>query len=366
MKYSYEGRNFDIKRYPPTTNRSLQPWNASDELILEFLSDKNISAESVVLVNDRFGFLATTLFNAKPISVTDAKSHQKAIERNYTSNSLVLKSKALLNPINELSEFEFGVIKIPKSLEEFEFYIQHLHQSLHPDGTIIGGFMTKYFTPQILEIAGKYFEEVEQTKAIKKARLLILKGKKEIDYQSLMHTIEFKEKNYQQYAGVFSSEHIDYATQFLLEHLNIKESEIKVLDLACGNGVIATQIKTQKPDAEIHLLDDSFLAVESSKLNIDEAHFHWNDSLEDFEDGTFDLIVSNPPFHFEYETNIEVSLNIFEQAHKRLKTSGRFIVVANQHLNYKTHLDKIFTSCSISAENDKFVVYECLKTNIKD
>ena len=330
MKYSYEGRNFDIKRYPPTTNRSLQPWNASDELILEFLSDKNISAESVVLVNDRFGFLATTLFNAKPISVTDAKSHQKAIERNYTSNSLVLKSKALLNPINELSEFEFGVIKIPKSLEEFEFYIQHLHQSLHPDGTIIGGFMTKYFTPQILEIAGKYFEEVEQTKAIKKARLLILKGKKEIDYQSLMHTIEFKEKNYQQYA------------------------------------VIATQIKTQKPDAEIHLLDDSFLAVESSKLNIDEAHFHWNDSLEDFEDGTFDLIVSNPPFHFEYETNIEVSLNIFEQAHKRLKTSGRFIVVANQHLNYKTHLDKIFTSCSISAENDKFVVYECLKTNIKD
>ncbi len=89
MKYTYEGRDFDIKRYPPTTNRSLQPWNASDELILDFLKDHSPNSESIAIVNDRFGFLATVLFNSKPLSVVDCKSHQKSIERNYTSNSWV-------------------------------------------------------------------------------------------------------------------------------------------------------------------------------------------------------------------------------------------------------------------------------------
>jgi len=167
---------------------------------------------------------------------------------------------------------------------------------------------------------------------------------------------------YKQYAGVFSSDHIDYATQFLLEHLKLNETDSKILDLASGNGVIAHQIKAQKPDAEVHLLDDSFLAVESSKLNVEDVSFHWNESLEDFNAKSFDLIVSNPPFHFEYENNIEVSLNLFIQAQRCLKENGRFLLVANQHLNYKTHLDKIFGSCSITAENDKFVVYDCLKS----
>lgn len=360
MKYNYNGRDFVIKRYPATTNRSLQPWNAADELILEYLENKD--SESPVLINDRFGFLATTLFHLKPISVIDYKSHQKSVERNYTSNSLVLKSRYLIKPFDELSEFEVGVIKVPKSVEEFEFQVQQLHRSLSDDGVIICGFMTKYFTPQLLEIASKYFNEVEQSKAKKKARLLILKNKKTIEEQSLKINIEFSDKVYTQFPGVFSSSHIDYATQFFLEHLTVSDSDIKVLDLASGNGIIADHILQQQPTSEVHLMDDSLLAVESSKLNVAKnAKFRWDDSLESYEDNSFDLVVSNPPFHFEYENNIEVALGLFEQVKRCLKESGRFILVANQHLNYKTHLDKIFTYCSISAENDKFVVYECLK-----
>lgn len=126
--------------------------------------------------------------------------------------------------------------------------------------------------------------------------------------------------------------------------------------------MIADNILSQQPNAEVHLVDDSFLAVESSKMNVNEgAHFHWKDSLEDFDDGSLDLVVSNPPFHFEHETNIEVTISLFTQVQRCLKSSGRFVLVANKHLNYKTHLDKLFINCSITAENDKFVAYECLK-----
>ncbi|MEQ9090423.1 MAG: methyltransferase [Balneola sp.] len=362
MKYTYNDRDFDIKRYPPTTNRSLQPWNAADELILEYISDNNLELESSVLINDRFGFLATTLFKLQPISIVNHKSHQKAIERNFVSNSLVLKSRTIKSPLGTLSDIDLGVIKIPKSLEAFEFYLQKLQRPLKENGVIVCGFMTKYFTPQLLEISSKYFEDIQQSKAKKKARLLILKNKKDIKHQEFKVDIEFNDKVYKQYPGVFSSDHIDYATQFLLEHLTVKESENTFLDLASGNGVIADYIINQQPNSEVHLVDDSYLAVESSKMNVSEsAHFHWNDSLEDFEDLSFDLATSNPPFHFEHENNIEVSHSLFEQVQRCLKESGRFVLVANKHLNYKTHLDTLFKTCSITAENDKFVVYECLK-----
>jgi len=362
MKYNYNDRDFDIKRYPSTTNRSLQPWNAADELILEFIGDLNDEPESTALINDRFGFLATTLFKLQPLSVVNHKSHQKAIERNYVSNSLVLKSRSIKTSLESLPDTDVGVIKIPKSLEVFEFYLQLLHCSLKEKGVIVCGFMTKYFTPQLLEISSKYFEDVEQSKAKKKARLLILKNKKEIEHQTVTIDIKFGDKVYKQHPGVFSSDHIDYATQFLLEHLSIKESENNILDLASGNGVIADHILHQKPNSEVHLMDDSFLAVESSKMNVNEsAHFHWNDSLEDFDDESLDLVVSNPPFHFEYETNIEVTISLFTQVQRCLNESGRFVLVANKHLNYKTHLDKLFKTCSITAENEKFEIYECLK-----
>lgn len=367
MKYTYNERDFDIKRYPSTTNKSLQPWNAADELTLEFIKNLKEVPESPVLINDRFGFLATTLFKLQPLSVVNHKSHQKAIERNYIANSLVLKSRTIYTPLESLPDIDLGVIKIPKSLEAFDLYLQILHSSLKENGVIVCGFMTKYFTPQLLQISSKYFEDIQQTKAKKKARLLILKNKKEVKHQTLTLKIKFDNKEYIQYPGVFSSDHIDYATQFLLEHLTVKESEHIILDLASGNGVIADHILNQQPSSEVHLMDDSYLAVESSKLNVNEgAYFHWNDTLENFEDRYLDLVVSNPPFHFEYETNIEVTLGLFRQVYRCLKESGRFVLVSNKHLNYKTHLDKLFETCSIISENDKFIIYECLKQKIEE
>ena len=57
----------------------------------------------------------------------------------------------------------------------------------------------------------------------------------------------------------------------------------------------------------------------------------------------------------------EVSLNLFKQVWKILKPRGRFQLVGNKHLNYKTHLEKIFPHVESIAENDKFVVYSCVK-----
>jgi len=223
-------------------------------------------------------------------------------------------------------------------------------------------FMTKYFSKSSLKIAEYYFEDVEQSMAWKKSRLLILrKPKKDILYKELINTISYQNTKLFQFYGVFSSGGIDIGTQFLLEHLSVKEDEKNILDLASGNGIIAHSILESYPDKSLTLVDDFNLAIASSELNITkpDTSFYCSNTLEDFSDQTFDLVVSNPPFHFEFENNIEVSISLFESVKRVLKKEGRFLLVANKHLNYKTHLDLFFVDVSIVASNDRFEVVCC-------
>ncbi|MEX0662808.1 MAG: methyltransferase [Balneolaceae bacterium] len=356
--------NLSIKRYPSTTNKSLQAWNAGDEFILQKLGEMNLTGKNISIYNDRFGYLSCHLNTHNPKIITHRKSQEKSIKMNLEDNQLQANADRWLTPFSQLSNSDICLLQIPKSLDLFKHFLHKISSTLSDDGTVICAFMTKYFTPSLLEIANDYFEEVEQSLAQKKSRLLVLKKKKPLPDINFLNTINysFDEENpeeLKQYPGVFSSGNIDYATQFLMDTININKDEPTVLDLGSGNGVIARYVQKRYPEAELHLMDDSILAIESSKLNLDEnnTHFHWEDSLENITTG-FDLILSNPPFHFGHETNIEVSLKLFSEVAKALKPNGRFVCVANQHLNYKVHLEKMFTSVDILSQNKKFIIYQ--------
>lgn len=355
-------QQLSISRYPKTLNRSLRAWSAADELTLEHLTENQLLDKKITIYNDRFGFISCHLSGAN--SICSYKSQEKAISLNFSKNKL--GSFTPLSIFDNYEKSQVNLISIPKSLEFFEFLLQKAAISSTADSVTICSFMTKHFTNGFIKLASKYFENVEQTKAKKKARLLILRKAKNITRTDLINSITYKGIAYKQYYGVFSAKNIDYATQFLIENLALKPSDNKILDLASGNGVIASIIKNKSPNSELHLLDDFDLAIESSKLNITDSNtfFHHNDSLERFDKHAFDLVVSNPPFHFEHENNIEVSICLFEQVQKVLKSNGRFILVANKHLNYLTHLKNIFTTCIIVAESDKFIIYEVIKLSL--
>ena len=137
----------------------------------------------------------------------------------------------------------------------------------------------------------------------------------------------------------------------------------RILDLASGNGVIAKELSKTWPSADYHLVDDSELAVASAKLNFsgENVHHLLDNQLNELEDNYFDFIVSNPPFHFEHDININVPIALFKQAYQKLKAGGEFQLVANTHLNYATHLVKLFKKVEEVAKNDKYVIYNCVK-----
>ncbi|MDA8692440.1 methyltransferase [Saprospiraceae bacterium] len=353
---------YNFKRHDNTRDQSLRPYSAADEYLLQEYNRLVREPTRTAVYHDRFGYLSCNLHSYKPNIILTTMSQEKAIELNLKNNKL--PSADFSYPLSGLDDkIEFALIKIPKSLALFEFFLQHITQNSTKDTTVVCAFMTRHFSPKILEIASKYFENVEQSRAVKKARLMTLTKKKDGIKIEPIDTLDFNGQTYRQYWGVFSSNHIDYATQFLIENLELNPTDNTILDLASGNGVIAKEIILQLPHAEIHLMDDFYLAVESAKLNIEgeSIHHHYNNDLSNFEDNTFDIIVTNPPFHIEYEVSIDIPLQLFRDSLRCLKDSGNLQVVANKHLNYMTHLKSIFPTVEVLNENDKFIIYKCVK-----
>ena len=358
-----------IRRYPETSNKSLQAWNAGDEYILEHLGELDLTGKTIATCNDRFGYLSCHLHEHQPIVMLHRKSQKTSILMNGRANSLTFDTNRWHTPFDTPSEsVDIGLMQIPKSLELFRFFLHKLSESLAADGTVICAFMTKYFTPALLDIAGDYFEDVEQSLAQKKSRILILRKKKPLPETSFIETYSHSfddshTETLSQYPGVFSSGQVDYATQFLLETFTPDRHEQTILDIGSGNGVIARALQISHLEATLHLVDDSILAIESSKLNVasDSVHFHWDDTLDALDDQSIDLAISNPPFHFGHETNIEISVNLFREVAGLSVANGRFVCVANKHLGYLPHLKKFFRSAGVLAQNKKFVIYECKK-----
>ena len=365
MDFTYNDNKINIERYPTTENKSLKPWNAGEELSLNYISEKDLTEKSIAIYNDKFGFLSVALSLNNPITVVDFKSQEKALKQNFSVNNVKVLKSNFVSPIDDLGiGIDYAFIKIPKSTDLFKLYLSQSHSNLNDDGEIVCSFMTKNFNKTILKIAEEYFEDVSQSLAWKKSRLLILKGKKQIEKQALINTLEYNsDKSFQQYYGVFSAKKIDFASQYFINHISVNDGDKEILDLASGNGVLAYNVNEKCKDCNIHLLDDSVLAIESSKLNLegDNFKFHCDDDIASFKPNSFDLVVSNPPFHFEYENNIEISLSLFKGVHTILKPGGRFQLVSNIHLNYKIHLDKIFNKVEVLGQNDKYIVLECVK-----
>ena len=360
-----DNKDLNIIRYPSSDNKSLKAWNSADEYILEYIEKNRLKVNDVVIYNDRFGYLSSYLNEYSPKIIVDSKSQEKSISSNISLNKLDLDNCEFITPLDEItSNLDLGIIKIPKSMDLFKLYLNQLSLSLNDNSKVICGFMTKYFTPQILDIANEFFEVVEQSLASKKSRLLILSKPKERNKISIINEIRFNDDVVtKQYYGVFSAKNIDYATQYLIENISLKTIDNVIMDLGSGNGIISCILNKEIVGSEIHLVDDSFLAIESSKLNLkgENIHFHYSDNLKEFEDNHFDFIISNPPSHFEHETNIDISINLFKETKRILKKDGHFQIVANKHLNFKTHLVKIFNEVSIIAENKKYIIYECMK-----
>ena len=344
-----------MRRYPPSSDRSLTVLSAADRLLIDWAAGEATPDAPTLVLHDRFGAVALSLSGAVQF-VASFHSQETALQLN-TDHRAVPVTRLLEEPLQAVRR---AVMRIPKSLALFEFYLAYVAASAKPDTRLAAGFMTRHFTPRLLEIAGKYAGQVRQSRAVKKARLLLLQDfRAGAGAREKMDCVEFNSRHYRQYPGVFSANHVDHATRFLLENWPDVPPPENILDVACGNGIIGDQLLLRYPGARLTATDDFILAVASAVQNLpaDSARVIYDHTLDQVADGSQDLIVTNPPFHLGYENNIDVSLSLFAQAKSKLRPGGQLVVVANRHLNYATHLSKWYAATEVIADTDKFVIY---------
>ena len=128
---------------------------------------------------------------------------------------------------------------------------------------------------------------------------------------------------------------------------------IQIVDVGTGSGSIALALAKELPRAEIHATDISAAALDVAHANAarhqleNRIHFHQTDLLQGFDPGTFDFVVSNPPYVGESEedevqlevrkfeprnavfagpTGLEVIERLIPQAHTMLKPDGWLVI----------------------------------------
>ncbi|MEC5319433.1 16S rRNA (guanine(1207)-N(2))-methyltransferase RsmC [Brenneria populi subsp. brevivirga] len=162
--------------------------------------------------------------------------------------------------------------------------------------------------------------------------------------------------------GVFSRDGLDPGSQLLLSTFE-PHMKGKVLDIACGAGVLAAMLARQSPKIRLTLSDVSAAALASSQATLAanrlEGEVIASNVYSEIR-GRFDLIVSNPPFHDGLQTSLQAAEMLIRGAVAHLPIGGRLRIVANAFLPYPALLDAAFGGHEVLAQTGRFKVYQAI------
>ena len=161
--------------------------------------------------------------------------------------------------------------------------------------------------------------------------------------------------------GVFSKKGLDFGTRTLLENLDYKNINGKILDFGCGYGSIGI-IVSKFTGLEVDMLDINKrsieLAKENSKLNKVKTNIFESNIYENVQD-KYDYIISNPPIR----VGNEILYKILFEAKDHLNDNGKLIIVVNTDQGAKSLMEKLkkFYNVNLIAKNKGFFVILCSK-----
>ncbi len=159
--------------------------------------------------------------------------------------------------------------------------------------------------------------------------------------------------------GTFAHGNLDKGSELLLDALGELAPSGRVLDFACGSGVIGLSLLCLNPEIELTMLDTSALAIESTRRSLHrndrQATVVASDGLSEL-NGKYDWIISNPPFHRGIENELGIARNFFGDAGQFLQKTGKLLLVCNHHLPYPAWLKAYFSKVEIVKASRGFKV----------
>lgn len=363
----------DLLRYPEQPNSPLQAFDAADEYVLNNLSARGLDPSTRCLVlNDNFGALAASLATQMTVhSSGDSFLAHQALRHNLDNNQLKHATvKIIQSDQNFSGPYDCVLIRVPKTLALLEEQLIRLQSQIHAKSIIIAAAMVKHLPRSAGDLMERYIGPVQASLAEKKARLLFVtpadKTQARSPYPS-SYQLDQPKLTLRNHAGVFCREALDIGTRFFLPHLPKNLGQAQVADLGCGNGVIGIVCALSNPQAQLRMIDESYMAVQSATENWQQAlgqrpvSIYAGDGLAAEQHDSLDLVLCNPPFHQQQVVGDFLARRMFQQSHRALKKGGELWIVGNRHLGYHITLRRMFAHVEQIAANPKFVIFKATK-----
>ena len=363
----------DLIRQPDQTNDPLQAFDAADEYLLNHLHEQGLIRDARVLVlNDGFGALSCALAShCQVTSSGDSFLGALALQKNLARNDLPADSVTFV-PASATAEgpFDWVLIRVPKTLALLEEQLIRLHGQLAPGARVVAAGMIKHLPRAAGELLEQYIGPLQASLAVKKARLLFATPEPRpvpVSPYPTRYRLEKPALELVNHANVFCREGLDIGTRAFLPHLPKALGALRVADLGCGNGVLGIAYALSNPQAQLTLVDESFMAVQSARENWQAAlggrsvSIRAGDGLAEQAADSLDLVLCNPPFHQQQVVGDFLAWRMFQQARAALVTGGELWIVGNRHLGYHAKLKRLFRGVEQVAATPKFVILRASK-----
>ncbi|MBH3003959.1 23S rRNA (guanine(1835)-N(2))-methyltransferase RlmG [Serratia nevei] len=370
-------QQLELERYPQQEESTqLQAWEAADEYLLQQLENVDIGGRPVLIFNDNFGTLACALHAHRPYSVSDSYMSQLATRHNLKLNGLDPEQVTLLDSLAELPAAPAVVlIRVPKALALLEQQLRALRHVVTEDTLIVAGAKARDVHTSTMQLFEKVLGPTRTSLAWKKARLIFCQAADIVPpaaAETTDWTLDGTDWLIHNHANVFSRGSLDIGARLFMEHLP-RGLNGHIVDLGCGNGVIGLTALAQNPEAQVTFVDESYMAVASSELNVehnlpqelDRCQFEVNNALAGIERESVQAVLCNPPFHQQHAITDHTAWQMFCDAKRCLQVGGELRIVGNRHLGYHQKLKRLFGNCTLVASNKKFVILRAVKSGAR-
>ncbi|WP_321148160.1 23S rRNA (guanine(1835)-N(2))-methyltransferase RlmG [Serratia nevei] len=370
-------QQLELERYPQQEESTqLQAWEAADEYLLQQLENVDIGGRPVLIFNDNFGTLACALHAHRPYSVSDSYMSQLATRHNLKLNGLDPEQVTLLDSLAELPAAPAVVlIRVPKALALLEQQLRALRHVVTEDTLIVAGAKARDVHTSTMQLFEKVLGPTRTSLAWKKARLIFCQAADIVPpaaAETTDWTLDGTDWLIHNHANVFSRGSLDIGARLFMDHLP-RGLNGHIVDLGCGNGVIGLTALAQNPEAQVTFVDESYMAVASSELNVehnlpqelDRCQFEVNNALAGIERESVQAVLCTPPFHQQHAITDHTAWQMFCDAKRCLQVGGELRIVGNRHLDYHQKLKRLFGNCTLVASNKKFVILRAVKSGAR-
>lgn len=296
---------------------------------------------------------------------------------NTSKFAQVFAASFCIDELKDKQLLDGAVIYLPKAKQHLEMLIANLADLIKVGGKLLIVGENKAGIKSVGKLLERLGSTVNKIDGAKHCGLICVEidtpNKTTFDIQRFgvvrTYSMNGEEVKVFSLPGVFGHKQFDPGTQLLLQQFEPRSDKLLntkglVLDFACGTGIIGTYLAKMNAKTKVVMSDVSALAVYCSKqtleLNGVEGKVIASDGMKQV-DGTFDHIVSNPPFHTGIRNDYSITQQFITQAHKQTRPRGSLTIVANKFLPYSEVMDALYFRSKTIVSTNKFNIYEAAK-----